>query len=332
MTRKYIALLSLLAFPLPVIHADIVDDYAPGRSGEALKNTLSRHCRPSVLIDESRITEYLLDIYDSGNGVTIDALSGKPIEDPDFAAATLIIPAEWMKTSPQYHAEASTDLYNMLITEASTAIDRGQLPLCDKTEGYDYVTPPDGMKGDVARAIFYIATLYPCQLWGSWGKGIFDNTGYPTLRKEWSEHYLKWHREDPVDTQELIRGNKIAGLQGNQNPFVTHPELAEYLWGNKSGETFMPTETPENPKPGDTENPDDPIADTEPRTPLRKSYDANDKYIYLYSPYVPDNVTWSIDGSNISGRIEVASLSIGTHELRYISDNVKGKLLIEIKP
>lgn len=330
MSRPSITLLTLLALSLPVIHADVVDDYAPGRSGEALKNTLSRHCRPSKPVDETLITEYLLDIYDSGNGSAIDGLSGNPFRDPDFASVTMIVPTEWMNPDPQYHAEASTDLYNMLITEAASAIDRGQLPLCDRTDGYDYVTPPAELKGDIARAIFYVATLYPCRLWASWGKGIFDNSPYPTIRKEWSEHYLRWHREDPVDTQELYRNQKIEELQGNINPFVTHPELAEYIWGDKAGETFMPTETPGNvTEPTD---PEDPATEDEPRTPLRKSYDSSSNYIYLYSPYVPDNVTWSIDGKEVAERIAVSTLSVGTHELRYTSENAKGKLLIEIKP
>lgn len=317
--------LFLLAFFLA--HADIVDDYAPGRSGEALKGTLCRHCRPSSQVDVARLDEYLSLIYDSGNGIALDCFTGSPLHDPDFASTTLIVPSEWMKAVPGYHAEASIDLHNMLITEAATAIDRGQLPLGDRMGNYSCVTPPAEMKGDVARAIFYVAAIYPCEIWGSWGRGIFDNTAYPTLRKEWSDMYMLWHNDDPVDATEIARDNLRAGIQGNNNPFVTHPELADYLWGEKAGEIYRPTDNPENPE--NPENPDNP--DNRP-TPLRKSYDSNDTYIYLYSPYVPENATWTIDGKSVKERVSVSSLGIGNHELRYASERIKGKLIIEIKP
>ena len=71
--------------------------------------------------------------------------------------------------------------------------------------------------------------------------------------------YMLWHNDDPVDATEIARDNLRAGIQGNNNPFVTHPELADYLWGEKAGEIYRPTEGPENPdSPENPENPDNP--------------------------------------------------------------------------
>lgn len=49
---------------------------------------------------------------------------------------------------------------------------------------------------------------------------------------------LKWHREDPVSQKELDRQEVVYGAQHNRNPFIDHPELAEYIWGNKKGQNW----------------------------------------------------------------------------------------------
>lgn len=329
MHRLSASVLAMLLSLLSLLNADVIDDYAPGRSGEALKNTISRHCRPSYHVDEQHLVQHIFAIFTADDGITRDGLNGLPIDDPDFAMISCIVPTEWMNPDPNYLAEATIDLHNMLIADGATAIDRGQLPLSDQREGYDCVTPPENMKGDIARAIFYVASIYPCRLWGSWGRGIFDNTPYPTLKKEWSDMYMRWHKADPVDSDEKARNEAIASLQGNLNPFITHPDLADYLWGAKAGEVYRPSS-----QPGKPENPDNPETPSTPLTPipLQSSYDSHDDYIWLYSPYVPADATWSIDGNAVAERITVASLSIGTHEVRFKSATSAGKLIIEIKP
>ena len=47
---------------------------------------------------------------------------------------------------------------------------------------------------------------------------------------------LDWHRNDPVDAWEENRNDIIYNsYQGNRNPFLDFPELAEHLWGTKMG-------------------------------------------------------------------------------------------------
>ena len=67
------------------LQADVIDDYAPGRSGEALKNTIYRQCRPSLTVDEQRLVEYLFQIYEQTDGLPYDGLTGKLITEPDFS-------------------------------------------------------------------------------------------------------------------------------------------------------------------------------------------------------------------------------------------------------
>jgi hypothetical protein len=52
---------------------------------------------------------------------------------------------------------------------------------------------------------------------------------------------LYWNREDPVNTWEQNRNDIIFNnYQHNRNPFIDHPELAEYLWGDSVGLVWMP--------------------------------------------------------------------------------------------
>lgn len=72
--------------------------------------------------------------------------------------------------------------------------------------------PPNEHKGNVARAMFYSAVVY--------NKHIDDI----------EEYYLrKWHREDPVDSNEQIRNDEIEESQGNRNPFIDYPQIVEHI-------------------------------------------------------------------------------------------------------
>lgn len=111
--------------------------------------------------------------------------------------------------------------------------------------GYSGVVyePDDKYKGDLARTYFYMATRYADKC-SSWGGGMFgsNNNGFQT----WAINMLlEWHREDPVSEKELIRNEVIYGntaynqgsfKQGNRNPFIDYPCLAEYIWGEHKGE------------------------------------------------------------------------------------------------
>lgn len=98
--------------------------------------------------------------------------------------------------------------------------------------------PRDAVKGDVARMMFYMAVRY---------EGL---DGYPNLELTEAmlpqsnkeplhgvlSALLDWHRNDPVDAWEENRNEIIYNsYQGNRNPFLDFPELAEYLWGTEIG-------------------------------------------------------------------------------------------------
>jgi len=46
-----------------------------------------------------------------------------------------------------------------------------------------------------------------------------------------------WHVADPVDDFERNRNDIIHDYQNNRNPFIDHPEYANYIWGGESPST-----------------------------------------------------------------------------------------------
>lgn len=106
--------------------------------------------------------------------------------------------------------------------------------------------PDDEYKGDIARAIMYMAIRYAtadvCKKYGgssnsypvtTWSNAMFSgslSTNYG-LSANAVAMYMKWHRADPPSAKEIARNNGVEAKQGNRNPFVDLPDLAEYLWG-----------------------------------------------------------------------------------------------------
>lgn len=103
--------------------------------------------------------------------------------------------------------------------------------------------PADEFKGDFARSYFYIATIYQ-SFANLWNSPMMRNNTYPVWTPWAKDLLLKWHRQDPVSAKELARIEAVYNIQGNRNPFIDYPELAEYIWGADSTKVFpFPDET-----------------------------------------------------------------------------------------
>ena len=98
--------------------------------------------------------------------------------------------------------------------------------------------PADEYKGDFARTYFYMVTCYQDLTWVTKYSWMMEQNTYPTLKGWASKLLLEWHRNDPVSEKEINRNEVVYSIQNNRNPFIDHPELAEYIWGNKVGQTF----------------------------------------------------------------------------------------------
>lgn len=100
-------------------------------------------------------------------------------------------------------------------------------------KGNGYFEPKDEFKGDTARIIFYMATMY-----SSLELERPDNT---SLYNYWSASYYhgdfealyKWATTDidPVSDFEVNRNNVVDSMyQHNRNPFVDHPEFVIMIY------------------------------------------------------------------------------------------------------
>ena len=123
--------------------------------------------------------------------------------------------------------------------------------------------PQDSDKGDIARAIFYMAARYNYYS-GSDSDGI--DAGNPNLvltqsLSDWAssgytcsttnpgkmgiiQDLLEWNRLDPPDEWEIHRNNLCYNnFTNNRNPFIDFPEWAEYIWGKSTSGSYSSTPT-----------------------------------------------------------------------------------------
>ena len=121
-------------------------------------------------------------------------------------------------------------------------------------DGYSYdettFEPADIDKGRLARAIFYMATMYKDAEDGMPGLRILEgNVSYPFVGDRSYAignltDLLNWNNTYQVDYLEMQHNiavytdsDNVDGVaQGNRNPFVDYPGLVDYVYGNKKNQ------------------------------------------------------------------------------------------------
>lgn len=112
--------------------------------------------------------------------------------------------------------------------------------------GYSGVVfePDDEYKGDFARSYFYMAAAYMDKI-ANWDSKMLAGNNFPAFSSWAVNLLLKWHRQDPVSKKELDRQEAVYARQKNRNPFIDHPELVEYIWGDKASLSWSASGTAE---------------------------------------------------------------------------------------
>ena len=113
---------------------------------------------------------------------------------------------------------AGSDLHHIRPCNISLNSSRGNKKFGTTTNG-TYFCPDDSYKGDIARIIFYLMVAYT----------EADNYSFTTVAQSLTM-LLDWNELDPVSEIEIVRNNKIEVIQGNRNPFIDYPELADQIW------------------------------------------------------------------------------------------------------
>ena len=103
--------------------------------------------------------------------------------------------------------------------------------------------PPAKVRGDIARAVFYMDLRYngdnPNEkdliLTNDLSLIDSDNNFFGKLNT-----LINWHFNDPVDEKESFRNDLIfSEYQKNRNPFVDFPEWVEEIYGKSVSQKFM---------------------------------------------------------------------------------------------
>lgn len=153
----------------------------------------------------------------------------------------------WAKSHgfPNKSQHAYTDAHHLRVADRSVNSDRSDNDFDSGGESDDECAacregagtwePPDEVKGDVARMMFYMAVRYEGN----------DTSNTPDLellnrRTDSGEPYIgklctlyNWHAIDQVSESEIKRNDIIYSWQGNRNPFVDHPEYVELIWAKE---------------------------------------------------------------------------------------------------
>ena len=109
----------------------------------------------------------------------------------------------------------------------------------NRNYGVDYNGPTGNLgswKGDVARAIFYMAVRYN-------GLNVVNGnvSETPTGNIGDLATLLTWNTTERADDFEMNHNNIVYNWQRNRNPFVDYPELANYIWGTNVGQPWSST-------------------------------------------------------------------------------------------
>lgn len=140
-----------------------------------------------------------------------------------------IVPLSWYSAKEPMKG----DLHHLFACQPECNIKRSNYPYADfsfytpespeeKVQNHCGVTmdgrfEPEYGKGTVARALMYFLLRYP---------GAIHKT---FLRKIDRSLLIRWHQQFNVNLYEKHRNEAIFLIQGNRNPFIDFPELAEKL-------------------------------------------------------------------------------------------------------
>jgi endonuclease I len=180
--------------------------------------------------------------------------------------------------------------------------------------------PRDDIKGDLARIIMYMDLRYEGQ------QGEPDlvmrealNSGGNTFAV--MSTLIDWHFQDTVDQFELDRNDAIHNMQGNRNPFIDHPELVHYVYGDSVGVAWNPFM-------------DVIIIECGFGEPIKYYPNPADTELHLETPFAGTAHLTSVDGKRFefehiqgTNRIDVSHLPSGQYTLGF-SDGTKEKVLV----
>ncbi len=263
--RQFFLLLITVLFFSSSVYSEIPSGYyyfVKNKTKTELKTALHTYCAPLKVLDYGGGPSFTWEGFystDNINDTVIDMYSKYKRKFNGFSAVDSMhiehsLPKSWWGG---HENNAYKDLYHLYPADGLTNTTKSNLPLGEVTGipdlsngkskiglngfGTSYFEkcfePADEFKGDFARSYFYISTVYE-DLFNLWQSPMMNNNVYPVWKPWALDLLLKWHRQDPVSAKELARIEQVYNIQGNRNPFIDYPTLAEYIWGADTTKIF----------------------------------------------------------------------------------------------
>lgn len=232
----------------------------PELSGETLANEVRNAFRPDVVIPYSTARDTLFLKIDAVNRNLSCIYTGHTLFIPEGQDPTQAVflngAADGINTEHTYpqafgleDTGAQGDMHNLFPSRVKTNNDRGNRPFGESPDAstsrwyllnteltsipgsmidkYSELgsggqfEPREEVKGDIARAMMYVYTIYRDQV-------VPPSPNFFPLQQDL---LCQWHNQDPVDEKEWNRTFKIAAYQsGKANPFVLDCSLANRMY------------------------------------------------------------------------------------------------------
>lgn len=222
---------------------------APDKTGAALKEYLRTHFRPSSPQTYRGAREKMFSSIDNHSGKVRCVYTGVEITTSTIPNDRVMNTEHtWPQSKFNERLPMKADLHHLFPTLSKPNNDRSNNPFAeipdDKTvrwwrsnaplgspspsadikefsesDGRQF-EPREDQKGNTARAMFYVWTVY-----------AKDNIepGFIQSQLTTLKH---WHHDDPADHAEVERSSKIRAVQGNDNPFVLDATLVDRILGS----------------------------------------------------------------------------------------------------
>ena len=265
MIQRLISTLIMLLSLCATVAADVPHNYytaLDGKKKEALKTAAHEVIRPHTVVTYNSLfpTQFpKTDVYP-------ELYNGQKRWWEMYSDNVYYVSRGWSGMNREHsfpkswwggdNNEAYTDLFHLYPSESDANMAKSNYPLGEVEDatfdngvtrvGYavsgqgggagKVFEPADEYKGDFARTYFYVVTAYQDFTWKY--TYMAQQGDYPTLKPWAVDLLLDWHRRDPVSQKEIDRNEAVYKIQGNRNPFIDFAELAEYIWGSRTSETF----------------------------------------------------------------------------------------------
>lgn len=255
--------LVIMMFLSGLLHGQYHQSVFKDLDGTALKKALQDAYRPSSVLSYTQARDTFMGKIDPVDGRLYTIYTNYSIDMPSDVDPTTYAFQRNINTEHVYPRSkgpvegtlAYSDMHHLFPALADVNTDRSDLPMAEindnltttwyrfnyeqssiPTEFIDEYSeqrvnvafePREDVKGDIARAYFYVRTIYEEE----------TNREAPEFFDTQVEDLCLWHAVDPVDEKEWNRSKAIAQYQdGKENPFVLDCSLARLYCPELSAE------------------------------------------------------------------------------------------------